>query len=163
MQEEMLQLSQCHEPAVSTPPQLWEMELVQDDKVREQFSHVQVTRLFLHHTYLPKAQVDIAGSRDHQLMSCAGKAGDIHIWDCNSIASLHVLQEHLLAPLLSFFSYASPSTLVPMRPPSLSSTTLSGLPSSPPTSPMPASFIVTNHALFQYSLHSSRLKRLCRV
>ncbi|KAG2064965.1 hypothetical protein BDR04DRAFT_1109220 [Suillus decipiens] len=56
------------------------MELVQDAQGRGQFSYAQVARLLLRHTYLPKAQVDIAGSshfggKEDWLMLCAGKAG----------------------------------------------------------------------------------------
>ncbi|KAG1850768.1 hypothetical protein C8R48DRAFT_778113 [Suillus tomentosus] len=80
-----------------TPPQLWKMELVRDAKGREQHSFAQVARLLLRHTYLPKAQVDIAGSsyfgdKEDQLVLCAGKAGDIHIWDRDSAALLHYIR-----------------------------------------------------------------------
>jgi WD40 repeat protein len=80
-----------------TPPQLWKMELVRDARGREQYSYTQVARLLLRHTYLPKAQVDIAGSsyfggKEDQLVLCAGKAGDIHIWDRDSAALLHYIR-----------------------------------------------------------------------
>ncbi|KAG1841235.1 hypothetical protein DFJ58DRAFT_748510 [Suillus subalutaceus] len=80
-----------------TPPQLWKMELVRDARGRDQFSYAQVARLLLRHTYLPKAQVDIAGSsyfggKEDQLVLCAGKAGDIHIWDRDSAALLHYIR-----------------------------------------------------------------------
>ncbi|KAG2046627.1 WD40 repeat-like protein [Suillus hirtellus] len=80
-----------------TPPQLWKMELVRDARGREQHSFAQVARLLLRHTYLPKAQVDIAGSsyfggKEDQLVLCAGKAGDIHIWDRDTAALLHYIR-----------------------------------------------------------------------
>jgi hypothetical protein len=53
------------------------MELVRDARGREQ-PYAQVARLILRHTYLPKAQVDFAGSsyfggKEDQLVLCAGK------------------------------------------------------------------------------------------
>ncbi|KAJ3781345.1 hypothetical protein GGU10DRAFT_367113 [Lentinula aff. detonsa] len=65
------------------PPQLWKLEMVKD-----------VARLTLRHTYMPKTQVDFAGpsyfgGKNDELVLCAGKAGDIHIWDQESGALLH--------------------------------------------------------------------------
>ncbi|OJA11366.1 hypothetical protein AZE42_05152 [Rhizopogon vesiculosus] len=65
------------------PPQLWKLEMVKDQ-----------ARLTLRHTYMPKVPVDFAGpsyfgGKDDQLVLCAGKAGDIHIWDRDSAALLH--------------------------------------------------------------------------
>lgn len=77
-----------------TPPQLWKMELVRDARGQP---YAQVARLLLRHTYLPKAQVDFAGSsyfggKEDQLVLCAGKSGDIHIWDRDSAALLHYIR-----------------------------------------------------------------------
>ncbi|KAJ7461797.1 WD40 repeat-like protein [Mycena galericulata] len=67
------------------PPQLWKMEFVKD---RENPA-LQVARLTLRHTYMPKHAVEFAGpsyfgGRNDELVLCAGKAGDIHIWDQES-------------------------------------------------------------------------------
>ncbi|KAJ7742718.1 WD40 repeat-like protein [Mycena maculata] len=67
------------------PPQLWRMEMVKD---RENVAHL-VARLTLRHTYMPKHAVEFAGpsyfgGRNDELVLCAGKAGDIHIWDQES-------------------------------------------------------------------------------
>ncbi|KAJ7598791.1 quinon protein alcohol dehydrogenase-like superfamily [Mycena floridula] len=72
------------------PPQLWKMDLVKD---REN-SSLTTGRLTLRHTYMPKAPVDFAGpsyfgGKNDELVLCAGKAGDIHIWDQESGALLH--------------------------------------------------------------------------
>ncbi|OJT12118.1 hypothetical protein TRAPUB_11343 [Trametes pubescens] len=60
------------------PPQLWKLDPVKDS-----------VRLSLRHTYMPKVTVDFAGpsyfgGKSDQLVLCAGKAGDIHIWDRES-------------------------------------------------------------------------------
>ncbi|KAH9936025.1 WD40 repeat-like protein [Amylocystis lapponica] len=65
------------------PPQLWKLDAVKD-----------TIRLSLRHTYMPKVAVDFAGpsyfgGKNDQLVLCAGKAGDIHIWDRESAALLH--------------------------------------------------------------------------
>ncbi|KAF5390996.1 hypothetical protein D9757_003981 [Collybiopsis confluens] len=65
------------------PPQLWKLDIVKD-----------VARLTLRHTYMPKTSVDFAGpsyfgGKNDELVLCAGKAGDIHIWDQESGALLH--------------------------------------------------------------------------
>ncbi|KAJ7634736.1 hypothetical protein FB45DRAFT_989512 [Roridomyces roridus] len=67
------------------PPQLWKMELLKD---RENAALL-VARLTLRHTYMPKHAVEFAGpsyfgGRNDELVLCAGKAGDIHIWDQES-------------------------------------------------------------------------------
>ncbi|KAI5985218.1 hypothetical protein EDC04DRAFT_2590459 [Pisolithus marmoratus] len=64
-----------------SPPQLWELKSVWD---RDNNCHT--SRLSLKHTYTRKAQFELAGpcyfgGRDDQFVLCAGKAGDIHIWD----------------------------------------------------------------------------------
>ncbi|KAI0324766.1 WD40 repeat-like protein [Cubamyces sp. BRFM 1775] len=65
------------------PPQLWKLDPVKDS-----------VRLSLRHTYMPKVVVDFAGpsyfgGKNDQLVLCAGKAGDIHIWDRESGTLLH--------------------------------------------------------------------------
>ncbi|KAK7023190.1 catabolite degradation [Favolaschia claudopus] len=67
------------------PPQLWRMELLND---RENAA-LQVARLSLRHTYMPKRSVEFAGpsyfgGKNDELVLCAGEAGDIHIWDAES-------------------------------------------------------------------------------
>ncbi|EAU89752.2 hypothetical protein CC1G_07477 [Coprinopsis cinerea okayama7 len=74
------------------PPQLWKIELVRD---RENMSSV--ARLTLRHTYMPKVSVDFAGpsyfgGKNNELVLCPGKAGDIHIWDQESGALLHLIK-----------------------------------------------------------------------
>jgi len=74
-------------------PQLWKLELVKDRD-----DHTVITaRLSLRHTYLPKVAVDFAGpsyfgGRNNELVLCAGKGGDIHIWDQESGALLHSIR-----------------------------------------------------------------------
>ncbi|KAE9402799.1 WD40 repeat-like protein [Gymnopus androsaceus JB14] len=68
------------------PPQLWKLEIVND-----------IARLTLRHTYMPKSPVDFAGpsyfgGKNDELVLCAGKAGDIHIWDQESGTLLHHLR-----------------------------------------------------------------------
>ncbi|KAJ8082886.1 hypothetical protein PM082_008743 [Marasmius tenuissimus] len=79
------------------PPQLWKMDLVKDrvdiDKV--------TARLTLRHTYMPKMPVDFAGpsyfgGKNDELVLCAGKAGDIHIWDRESGSLLHHVRSGVL-------------------------------------------------------------------
>ncbi|KAF5368873.1 hypothetical protein D9758_002838 [Tetrapyrgos nigripes] len=72
------------------PPQLWKMEMIKDLKDEKQL----IARLTLRHTYMPKAPVDFAGpsyfgGKNDELVLCAGKTGDIHIWDRESGALLH--------------------------------------------------------------------------
>ncbi|KZV65320.1 WD40 repeat-like protein [Peniophora sp. CONT] len=83
------------------PPQLWKLEIIRQrmDVTEAQadaaeLPPVYTSRLSLRHTYMPKFQVDFAGpsyfgGKDDQLVLCAGKAGDIHIWDRESGALLH--------------------------------------------------------------------------
>ncbi|TBU39880.1 WD40 repeat-like protein [Dichomitus squalens] len=72
------------------PPQLWKLEPI---KKHQQSANTEI-RLSLRHTYMPKTQVDFAGpsyfgGKNDQLVLCAGKAGDIHIWDRESGTLLH--------------------------------------------------------------------------
>ncbi|EPQ52299.1 WD40 repeat-like protein [Gloeophyllum trabeum ATCC 11539] len=74
------------------PPQLWRLETV---KAKDK--DADIVRLSLRHTYMPKIPVDFAGpsyfgGKDDQLIFCAGKAGDIHIWDRDSGELLHYLR-----------------------------------------------------------------------
>ncbi|KAJ7104489.1 WD40 repeat-like protein [Mycena belliarum] len=67
------------------PPQLWKMDLLKD---RENAALL-VAKLTLRHTYMPKHSVEFAGpsyfgGKNDELVLCAGKAGDIHIWDQES-------------------------------------------------------------------------------
>lgn len=67
-----------------SPPQLWKLEIV-----RDRDNNCYTSRLSLKHTYTRKAQFELAGpcyfgGRDDQFVLCAGKAGDIHIWDRDS-------------------------------------------------------------------------------
>ncbi|KAJ6612693.1 hypothetical protein B0H10DRAFT_2278752 [Mycena sp. CBHHK59/15] len=67
------------------PPQLWKMELLK----RPENHALLVARLTLRHTYMPKGTVEFAGpsyfgGKNDELVLCAGKAGDIHIWDQES-------------------------------------------------------------------------------
>ncbi|KAJ7640788.1 WD40 repeat-like protein [Mycena polygramma] len=79
------------------PPQLWRMELLKD-KVNPQLL---VARLTLRHTYMPKKSVEFAGpsyfgGKNDELVLCAGKAGDIHIWDQESgtlLRHIHPVQQ----------------------------------------------------------------------
>ncbi|KAG2144664.1 WD40-repeat-containing domain protein [Suillus bovinus] len=79
-----------------TPPQLWKMELVRDTKDREN-PYAQTARLLLRHTYEPTAHVEFVGPSyfggvDDQLVLCAGKAGDIHIWERDTAILLHYIR-----------------------------------------------------------------------
>ncbi|KAH9073045.1 hypothetical protein EDB83DRAFT_2313141 [Lactarius deliciosus] len=78
-------------PYPQAPPQLWKLEMMKD---RNNPGAPAASRLSLRHTYMPKSPVDFAGpshfgGKDDQLVLCAGKAGDIHIWDRESGALLH--------------------------------------------------------------------------
>ncbi|KAG2745218.1 hypothetical protein P692DRAFT_20666354, partial [Suillus brevipes Sb2] len=73
-----------------TPPQLWKMELVRDARGQP---YAQVARLLLRHTYLRWiSRVPATLAEEDQLVLCAGKSGDIHIWDRDSAASLHYIR-----------------------------------------------------------------------
>ncbi|GJE97468.1 WD40 repeat domain-containing protein [Phanerochaete sordida] len=72
------------------PPQLWKLEYYKD-----------TARLQLRHTYMPKVTVDFAGpsyfgGKNDELVLCAGKAGDIHIWDRESGTLLHHIRPQVL-------------------------------------------------------------------
>jgi len=72
------------------PPQLWRVEMVKDWDDNTNYH----ARLSLRHTFMPKVPVDFAGpsyfgGKDDQFVLCAGKAGDIHIWDRVSAVLLH--------------------------------------------------------------------------
>lgn len=72
------------------PPQLWKLDYIKDS-----------ARLSLRHTYMPKVTVDFAGpsyfgGKDDELVLCAGKAGDIHIWDRESATLLHHIRPQAL-------------------------------------------------------------------
>ncbi|KAM5543424.1 hypothetical protein V8D89_002675, partial [Ganoderma adspersum] len=72
------------------PPQLWKL-----DPIKKNANSASLEmRLSLRHTYMPKAPVDFAGpsyfgGKNDQLVLCAGKAGDVHIWDRESGTLLH--------------------------------------------------------------------------
>lgn len=79
-----------------TPAQLWKMELVRDARDRVH-PYAQIARLTLRHTYLPKVHMDFAGpsyfgGKEDQLVLCAGKAGDIHIWERDTATLLHYVK-----------------------------------------------------------------------
>ncbi|KAI5118541.1 hypothetical protein M0805_008482 [Coniferiporia weirii] len=74
------------------PPQLWKLETVKD-----RTNETAIVRLSLVRTYMPKSPVDFAGpsyfgGKDDQLVLCAGKSGEIHIWDRGSGYLLHSFQ-----------------------------------------------------------------------
>ncbi|KAI3605223.1 catabolite degradation [Moniliophthora roreri] len=78
------------------PPQLWKIDLVKDRENNEKLA-----RLTLRHTYMPKVPVDFAGpsyfgGKNDELVLCAGKAGDIHIWDQESGSLLHHIKSSTL-------------------------------------------------------------------
>ncbi|KAF8552230.1 WD40 repeat-like protein [Imleria badia] len=75
-------------------PQLWKLEIVRD---RDRVEYAQTSRLNLKHTFTLKGPVDIAGpchfgGKDDQFVLCAGKTGDIHIWDRETAALLHCIR-----------------------------------------------------------------------
>ncbi|KAI0262534.1 WD40-repeat-containing domain protein [Gloeopeniophorella convolvens] len=81
---------------LKAPPQLWKLVASYD---WEKADLTPTTTLSLRHTYIPKTAVDFAGpssfgGRDDELVLCAGKTGDIHIWDRESASYLH----HIRAP-----------------------------------------------------------------
>ncbi|KAF8903319.1 hypothetical protein CPB84DRAFT_1728396 [Gymnopilus junonius] len=74
------------------PPQLWKVELVKDRDNNSMSS-----RLSLRHTYMPKVRINFAGpsyfgGHHNELVLCAGKSGDIHIWDQESGTLLHIIR-----------------------------------------------------------------------
>ncbi|KAF5311124.1 hypothetical protein D9619_008077 [Psilocybe cf. subviscida] len=75
------------------PPQLWKLEFIKDKTTNA----ITTSRLILRHTYMPKVPVDFAGpsyfgGKNNELILCAGKAGDIHVWDQESGALLHLIR-----------------------------------------------------------------------
>jgi len=83
------------------PPQLWKVELVKKQTDSPEIPPETAVRLSLRHTYMPKAIVDFAGpsyfgGKEDQLIVCAGKAGDIHVWDRESGALLHHIQAQVV-------------------------------------------------------------------
>ncbi|KAI0074084.1 WD40 repeat-like protein [Panus rudis PR-1116 ss-1] len=133
------------------PPQLWKMEPVKDS-----------VRLSLRHTYMPKVQVDFAGpsyfgGKNDQLILCAGKGGDIHIWDRESAALLHHIRAQSLGGDLTCiawnhahdsFMFATGShdggvriwTTPPGEEPSLAPSRATTNPTSTPRTPSPSPF-----------------------
>ncbi|TDL22745.1 WD40 repeat-like protein [Rickenella mellea] len=72
------------------PPQLWRVDHI---KPRPGEAH-EKSRLSLQQTYMPRTPVDFAGpsyfgGKDDQLVLCAGKAGDINIWERDTALLLH--------------------------------------------------------------------------
>jgi len=68
------------------PPELWRLE---QDKLSNN-----TYKLTLRHVFLPKVSVEFAGQsyfggRDDELVLCAAKAGDLHIWDRVTAVLLH--------------------------------------------------------------------------
>ncbi|KAF9031656.1 WD40 repeat-like protein [Hymenopellis radicata] len=84
------------------PPQLWKIDMVKDHlKHEHNAADNLVARFTLRHTYMPKVQVEFAGpsyfgGKNDELVLCAGKAGDIHIWDTESGALLHHVRAQAL-------------------------------------------------------------------
>ncbi|PBK89839.1 WD40 repeat-like protein [Armillaria gallica] len=80
------------------PPQLWKIDIVKDHRDN---NAQMVARFTLRHTYMPKGSVEFAGpsyfgGKNDELVLCAGKAGDIHIWDQESGALLHYVRAQAL-------------------------------------------------------------------
>ncbi|KAG8913888.1 hypothetical protein FRC00_001339 [Tulasnella sp. 408] len=74
----------------TAPPELWRISVVYVEGRQE-------TRLQLLQTYMPTAVVEFAGpsylgGTQDQFVICAGKKGDIHIWDRETGLLLHSLQ-----------------------------------------------------------------------
>ncbi|KAL1720516.1 hypothetical protein EV715DRAFT_250205 [Schizophyllum commune] len=75
------------------PPQRWKMDLVKD--MKDPTQQAMIGRLSLVHTYMPKdSSTDFAGQsyfggKNDELVLCAGKSGEINIWDAESGALLH--------------------------------------------------------------------------
>lgn len=92
------------------PPQLWKVETV-----RDRDNNCLTSRLTLKHTFVLKVHVDFAGpcyfgGRDDQFVWCAGKAGDIHIWDRDTAALLHCIRppaQHSLDLTCIAWNYAT--------------------------------------------------------
>ncbi|EIN08602.1 hypothetical protein PUNSTDRAFT_88042 [Punctularia strigosozonata HHB-11173 SS5] len=74
------------------PPQLWKLDMIKQH--HDEHIHDVTARFTLRHTYMPKVPVDFAGpsyfgGKNDELVLCAAKAGDIHIWDRESGSLLH--------------------------------------------------------------------------
>ncbi|KAH9006565.1 WD40 repeat-like protein [Lactarius hatsudake] len=79
-------------------PQLWKLSLTSE---WEKVDAPVTTRLLLRHTYVSKPPMESPGpsyfgGKDDELVLCAGKAGDIHIWDRESASFLL----HIRAPAI---------------------------------------------------------------
>lgn len=77
------------------PPQIWRLEIVKD-RDRD----CTTSRMTLKHAFATKIPVEYVGSCcfggcDDQFVVCAGKTGDIHIWDRDSAALLHFIAPHV--------------------------------------------------------------------
>ncbi|KAI6045140.1 hypothetical protein EDC04DRAFT_2560260, partial [Pisolithus marmoratus] len=75
-----------------SPPQLWELESVWDRD-----NNCRISRLSFKHTYTREAQFELAGpcyfgGMDDQFVLCAGRAGDIHIWDRDTALLLRYIR-----------------------------------------------------------------------
>ncbi|KAI6012979.1 hypothetical protein EDC04DRAFT_2904814 [Pisolithus marmoratus] len=73
------------------PPQIWRLEIIKD-RDRD----CTTSRISLKHAFATKAPVESAGSCyfggcDDQFVVCAGKTGDVHIWDRDSATLLHFI------------------------------------------------------------------------
>ncbi|EGO26456.1 hypothetical protein SERLADRAFT_436268 [Serpula lacrymans var. lacrymans S7.9] len=72
------------------PPQLWKIDVLPSRRNGAETT----VKLSFRHKYIPFAPVDFAGPScfggiDDQFVLCAGKAGDIYIWDRESAMILH--------------------------------------------------------------------------
>ncbi|KAH8996340.1 WD40 repeat-like protein [Lactarius akahatsu] len=79
-------------------PQLWKLSLTSE---WEKVDAPVTTRLLLRHTYVSKPPMESPGpsyfgGKNDELVLCAGKAGDIHIWDRESASFLL----HIRAPAI---------------------------------------------------------------
>ncbi|KAF8435619.1 WD40-repeat-containing domain protein [Boletus edulis BED1] len=76
-------------------PQLWKLEIERD---RSRAGYAQTSRLNLKHTFTLEGPVDQIvgpchfGGKDDQFVLCAGKAGNIHIWNRETAALLHCIR-----------------------------------------------------------------------
>ncbi|KAG9043620.1 hypothetical protein FS837_009319 [Tulasnella sp. UAMH 9824] len=80
----------------TAPPELWRISVVNVESRPETETRTE-TRLQLLQTYMPTTQVEFAGPSylgglQDQFVICAGKKGDIHIWDRETGLLLHSLQ-----------------------------------------------------------------------
>ncbi|KAG8889873.1 hypothetical protein FRB98_002227 [Tulasnella sp. 332] len=84
----------------TAPPELWRLVTIQNQMEGTEKLEV---RLTLYNTYIPAETVHFAGAScfggaSDQFVVCAGKEGDIHIWDRESGLLLHTLQAVNLTP-----------------------------------------------------------------